>query len=97
MLSVKESVAVREKQKEQQTTEGDTQLAYFKAQCRLSSMQNPLDPNANKLNALESAYAKQSGREFPRTKLMKIPIGYYDSHARLGKYWENEFAKNLPI
>ena len=28
---------------------------------------------------------------------MKIPTGYYDSPARLGKYLEKEFAKNLHI
>ena len=36
-------------------------------------------------------------RNFPGTILMKIPTGYYDSHASLGKYLENEFAMNLPI
>ena len=28
---------------------------------------------------------------------MKIPTGYYDSLANLGKYLEKEFAKNPPI
>ena len=28
---------------------------------------------------------------------MKIPTGYYDSPASLGKYLEKEFSKNLPI
>ena len=31
------------------------------------------------------------------TILMKIPKGYYDSPPCLGKYLENEFARNLPI
>ena len=39
MLSVKESE--KEKQKDQQPT-GETTLAYFQAQCRLSSLQHPL-------------------------------------------------------
>ena len=47
MVSVKESEAEKEKQKEPQAT-GDTPLAYFKVQCRLSSLQYPLDPNAKK-------------------------------------------------
>ena len=97
MVSVKESEAEREKQKEQQATEGDTPLAYFKPQCRLSSMQHPLDPNAKKLYDYATEYGKQIGREFDGTKLMKIPTGYYDSPASLGKYLEKEFAKNLPI
>ena len=49
MVSVKDSEAEKEKQKEQQATDGDTPLAYLKAQCRLSSMQHPLDSNAKKL------------------------------------------------
>ena len=28
---------------------------------------------------------------------MKIPTGYYDSPASLGKYLEKEYARNLPI
>ena len=97
MLSVKESEAERAKQKEQPATEGDTPLAYCKAQCPLSSRQHPLDPNAKKLYDYANDYAKQIGREFDGTKLMKIPTGYSDSHASLGKYLEKEFAKNLRI
>ena len=97
MFSVKESVAEKEKQNQQQATEGDTPLAYFKPQCRLSIMQHPLDRNAKKLQDYANEYAKQIGREFLAAKLMKIPTGYYDSPARLGIYLEKEFAKNLPI
>ena len=97
VVSVKESEAVREKQAEQQATEGDTPLAYFKAQFRLSSMQHPLDPNDKKLYDYGTEYAKQIGGEIDGTKLLKIPTGYYDSHASLGKYLDNELAKNLPI
>ena len=94
MVSVKESEAEKEMRKEQQATEGDTPLAYFKAQCRLSIMQHPLDPNAKKLYDYANEYGKQIGREFGGTKLMKIPTGYYDSGASLGKYLEKEFARN---
>ena len=87
MVSVQESEVENEKQKEQPAT-GDTPLAYFKAQCRLSSMQHPLDPSAKKLYDNVNEYAKQTGREFDGTKLMKIPTGYYDSPASLGKYWK---------
>ena len=59
-------------------------------------MQHPLDPNAKKLYDYGNKYAKQIGRDFDGTKLMKIPTGYYDSPASLGKYLEKEFAKNLP-
>ena len=97
MVSVKESEAEMERQREQQAPKGYTPFAYFKAQCRLSSMQHPLDPNAKKLYDYANQYAKQIGREFDGTKLMKIPTGYYDSPASLGKYLEKEFAKNLPI
>ena len=45
MVSVKESEAEMENLKEQQPT-GDTTLASFKAQFRLYSLQQPLDPNA---------------------------------------------------
>ena len=44
-----ESEVEKEKHKEQQETEWDTALAYFKAQCRLSSLQHPSDPCATKL------------------------------------------------
>ena len=88
MVSVKESEAEREKQTQQQATEGDTALAYFKAQCRFSSMQHPPDPNAKKLYDYATVYAKQIGREFDGTKLMKIPTGYYDSPASLGNIWK---------
>ena len=96
MVSVKESEAEKEKQKEPQET-GDTTLAYFRGQCRMSSLQYPLDPNAKKLYDYANEYVKQIGREFDGTKLMKIPKGYYASPACLGKYLENEFARNLPI
>ena len=88
MVSVKVSEAEKEKQTQQQATERDTKLAYFKAQCRLSSMQKPFDPNAKKLYDYGNEYAKQNGREFDGTKLMKIPTGYYDSLGSLGKYFE---------
>ena len=97
MVSVKESQAEKEKQKEQQETEGDTKLAYFKAQCRLSSIQHPLDPNAKKLSDYANDNAKQMDREFVGTKLMKILTGYYDNPASIGKYLEKELSKNLPI
>ena len=91
MGSVKESEAEREKQKEQPAPEGDTRLAYFKRQCRLSSMQHPLDPKAKKLQDHENECAKQIGREIDGTKLMKILSGYYDSPASLVKYLEKQF------
>ena len=53
MVSVKESEPEKETQKEQEATEGDTPLAYFKAQFRLSSMQPPLDRNAKTLSLWE--------------------------------------------
>ena len=97
IVSVKESEAEKEMQKKQQATEGDIPLAYFKAQCRLSSMPHPLDPNAEKLYDYANEYAKQIGRVSDGTKLMKKPTGYDDSPVRLGKYLEKEFSKNLPI
>ena len=97
MVSVKESEAEIEKETPQQATEADTPLAYFKAECRLSSMQHPLDPNAKKLYDYANEYGKQIGREFDVIKLMKIPNGCYPTPASLGKYLEKEFAKNLPI
>ena len=39
-----------ERQTQQQAPEGDNALGDFKAQCRLYSMQDPLDPNAKKLD-----------------------------------------------
>ena len=60
-------------------------------------MQHPLDLNGKKLYDYANEYPKQIGLEFDGTKLMKIPTGYYDSPASLGKYLEKEFAKNLPI
>ena len=75
-----------EKQKEQQETKGDTPLAYFKEQCRLSRMQHPLDPNAKMRYDYRNEYGKQIGREFDGKKLMKIPTGYYDRPSSLGRY-----------
>ena len=95
MVSVKECEEEREMQREQQATEGDT-LAYFEAQCRLSSMQSPLDSDAEKLYDYANEYAKQIGRVFDGTKLIKIPTGYYDTPSSLGKYLEMEFARNFP-
>ena len=48
-VSVNEKEGYKEKQIEEQPTEVDTPLAYFKAQFRLSSMEQPLDPNAKNL------------------------------------------------
>ena len=61
MVSVKESEAEKEKHKEQQAT-GNTPLDYFKAQCRLSSLEHPLDPNAKKLYDYAIEYEKQWDR-----------------------------------
>ena len=96
MVSVKENEAEKEKQKQKEATV-DTPIAYFKSQCRLSSMHHPLDPYAEKLYDYANEYEKQIGRELDRTKLMKIPTGYYDCPICLGKYLEMEFARNLPI
>ena len=83
-----------EKQTHQKASEGDTPLVYFKAECRLSSMQPSLDPNAKKLYDYVNEYAIQSGREFDCTKLMQFPTGYYDSHGSLGKYLEKGICKD---
>ena len=67
MILVKESEAEREKQTERQATEGDTPLAYFKAQCLLCTMQHPLDLNGKKLYDYANEYPKQIGLEFAGT------------------------------
>ena len=75
ILSVRESEAERDVQKEQQLTEGDITLPYLKPQSRLSNMQHPLDPNAVMLYDYIKAYGRKIAGEFYGTKLMKIPTG----------------------
>ena len=60
-------------------------------------MQHPLDPNAKKVSHYAHDYGNQIGLEVDWTQLMNIPTQYNDSTANLGRYLENEIARNLPI
>ena len=57
----------------------------------------PTGSQRQKARRLWECVREQIGLEFDGTKQMKIPTGYYDNPASLGKYLQKEFAMNLPI
>ena len=72
---MKESEEEQKKQKEQLAT-ADTPVPDLKAQSRLSGMQDPMEPNAKKRFDYATAYEKQIGWVFDRSKLPKIYTWY---------------------